>query len=244
MILSGHQPVYLPSIHLFNKIALSDKFMFVGHCQFVRRSWHHHNYILQTSGEPLALTVPVHGEYGTSIDDMKIENTNWRRKHLTSIHHAYGKRPFFDLYYPTLKEIIESPFTRLGFLNRALIRRMCVWFDIQTPMVDSYKFRRSSIILGDFSRPYINGHKTDMLVQMCKAVGAHHYLSSAGEKAYVEKALLAANGIAHDYQCCGHPVYYQGQKVFVPNMSALDTLFNLGGPTAGRLIKSCGGFEV
>ena len=43
MILSGHQPVYLPGIQLFNKIALSDKFMFVGHCAFEDGSWHNRN---------------------------------------------------------------------------------------------------------------------------------------------------------------------------------------------------------
>src|SRR5690348_5767727 len=45
MILSGHQPVYLPSILLFSKIAHSDAFMWVGHCQASPGTWHNRNQI-------------------------------------------------------------------------------------------------------------------------------------------------------------------------------------------------------
>ena len=45
MILSAHQPVYLPGIILFGKIAISDVFMFLGHVQFSRTSWQTRNRV-------------------------------------------------------------------------------------------------------------------------------------------------------------------------------------------------------
>ena len=83
-MLSGHQPVYLPGILLFNKIALSDAFMFVPHCQYSPKSWQTRNYIRQ-GNDKIMLSVPVEKNFGQSIDQTKILNTNWRAKHLRSI---------------------------------------------------------------------------------------------------------------------------------------------------------------
>ena len=58
MILSGHQPVYLPGIILFSKMALSDQFMYVGHVQFSPKSWQQRNRIA-LNGQEHVLSVPV-----------------------------------------------------------------------------------------------------------------------------------------------------------------------------------------
>ena len=57
VILSGHQPVYLPGIVVLTKIALSDACMLVGHCQFQNKSWHSRNYIRGPSGPLLPRTI-------------------------------------------------------------------------------------------------------------------------------------------------------------------------------------------
>jgi len=83
MILSGHQPVYLPGIILFNKIALSDAFMFVGHCQYTQKSWQTRNRIRLGEGEHW-LSVPVmkFRALGQSINDTEILDEHWKKKHL------------------------------------------------------------------------------------------------------------------------------------------------------------------
>ena len=55
MIFSGHQPVYLPGIIVFTKIALSDAFMYVRHCQYVSGSWHSRNFIRGVNDKPAML---------------------------------------------------------------------------------------------------------------------------------------------------------------------------------------------
>lgn len=45
MILSGHQPGYLPFIGLFHKIAISDTFIFVDGVQLEKKSWQTRNRI-------------------------------------------------------------------------------------------------------------------------------------------------------------------------------------------------------
>jgi hypothetical protein len=227
MILSGHQPVYLPGIILFNKMALSDMFMYVGHVQFSNKSWQQRNRIA-LNGKELFLSVPVlkSDRFGQSIDQVEIVEDTWRRKHLGSIRQAYGKRPYFRRYFPELEDTLNRPYASLGQLNRALIAMIRGWMNIDTPIVESHDY------------PSITGAKTDMLIQMCQAVGVDRYLSNEGARTYVDEEAMAANGIQHCWQEFQHPVYTQDQT-FMADMSAIDIVFNLG-PEAGSLVKACG----
>ncbi len=224
-MLSGHQPVYLPSILLMNKIALSDIFMFVGHCQFVAGSWQQRNRIRQ-GDDAIRLTVPVKGEFGDPINKMQLGNNGWRRKHLASIRYAYGHRPFFDLYYPAFVALLNSSYSSLAELNQTLIVRFLEWLQIKTPIFYS----------DDYA---IAGNKTDMLISMCLTIGATEYLSNEGARAYVDEYRMSLNGITHHWQKFRHPIYDQGHREFVTDLSIIDLLFNCG-PDSGRIVREAG----
>jgi hypothetical protein len=227
MILSGHQPVYLPGILVFNKMALSDLFMYVGHVQFSNKSWQQRNRIV-LNGNEILLTVPVRksNQFGQSIDDVEILDAPWKRKHLGSIRQAYSKRPFFKQYFTELEETINRDYANLGELNRTVIALIRDWLSISTPIVESYDY------------PGIDGTKTNMLIQMCKAVGANKYLSNEGARVYVDETVMANQGIQHCWQVFRHPLYEQGQP-FMPDMSAIDLVFNMG-PESGAVVKNAG----
>ncbi len=229
MILSGHQPVYLPGIILFNKIALSDVFMFVGHCQYTQKSWQTRNRIRLGNDEHwLSVPVKKSGRFGQSINDTEILDDHWKKKHLGSIRQAYGKRPYFDKYYPELEGLILNGTNRLGDLDIGIIKRVVDWLEIPTKIVDSREFP-------------VAGNKTDMLISMCQAVGADHYLSNEGSRDYVDEKLMADEGIQHCWQIFEGPVYDQG-SAYVGNMSVIDLLFNVG-PAARSIVHDCGRIE-
>lgn len=226
MILSSHQPVYLPSLHLFNKISLSDKFVFLGHCQFVNQSWHSRNMI-RNGDHPLTLTVPVvkAGHFGQSITDAAISGSHWKRKHLGSIRNAYQKRPYFKDYFPALEELINRPWTHLGEMNVALILQFLEWLEIETPIFYSEEHA-------------ISGHKTDMLMSSCQAMTADCYLSNEGSRCYVDEKKMCDAEISHYWQDFTHPVYDQGME-FIANLSIIDCLFNMG-PASRELVVNAG----
>lgn len=224
LILSGHQPCYLPSIHLFSKIALSDHFMFVGHCDYEPRSWHSRNHIRGNKDRVIVLSVPVVHKSGPSINEKLIDGYRWKDHQLKTIEYTYAKRPYFWEYYSPLREVLLGSQATLGALNIDLIRLLCEQLDIKTEL--------------HYSEHYdIQGHKTAMLVEMCDRLKATDYLSSDGERDYVEPQEM--NGYAHHYIKFEHPVYDQGHKTFMPNLSVIDLLFNVG-PGAAKLVHEAG----
>ena len=227
VLLSGHQPVYLPGIILFNKIALSDLFMFVGHCQYVKKSWHARNRIRLADHE-LWLSVPVMtaGHFDQSINQTRVVNNEiWKRKHLGSIGQAYRRAPYFQPYYAELEATLLAHHDSLGDLDVSLIRMILRWLGIQTPILDSRNYE-------------IQGNKTDMLISMCHAAGADRYLSNEGSRVYVDERQMEEAGIIHCWQIFEHPVYTQGES-FMPNLSVIDLIFNTG-PAAGEIVRSSG----
>lgn len=223
MILSGHQPVYLPSILLFSKIAHSDIFMFVGHCQASPGTWHNRNKIRNINGGDINLVIPIKHDFGQSINETEFAGDNWKRKHLRSIELTYSRRPYFEKYFPALKECLEIKWDTLGPMCMALIELMCIWFGIETEILDSREYA-------------IEGHKTDMLISMCEQVFADQYLSNEGSRDYVNEAQMARAGIHHRWLKFTHPTYDQGYPDFVTNLSAIDLLFNCG-PASGQIIR-------
>ena len=58
IIVSGHQPVYLPWLGLFHKLYLCDKFVFMDTVQYLDGDWNNRNKIRMPNGS-LMLTVPI-----------------------------------------------------------------------------------------------------------------------------------------------------------------------------------------
>ncbi len=217
MILSGHQPCYLPSLGLFAKMAKSDMFMHCGHLQFQRKSWHHRNYIL-LNGKRKLLSIPVHASFPMPIRDVWFED-HWKKDHLETIALAYGDAPYFDDYYPTLKVIICDHPHSLEQLNVDLTITMARWLDITTSIRDSAYW-------------HFNGDAVDMIIQMCRAVDADKYLSNEGAKDYIspsEEKRLEDAGIWHNWLYWEDPDDPEA-------LSAIHHLFTLG-PDAAELVR-------
>ena len=219
MILSGHQPCYLPGLQLFNKIMHSDAFMYVPHCQFQKGSWHHMNYI--KSGK---LTVPVNATLGQSISEVQIDQTKvWQRKHVKTIEQAYRKYPFFDDYFPDIKYGIENYSHRLSLvdLNVCLMNWLTTWLKTDFRPL-STEFNAEIRAIED---------PVDMIIAMCKYLDCDEYLSNEGARAYIgpeEEKRMADAGITHWWQKFTHPDY--GQDVSRNNgwLSVIDLLFTKG----------------
>ena len=92
MILTAHQPVYLPWLGLFHKIAISDTYVYFDNVQYLPKDWMNRNKI-KTNNDEIWLTVPVlrKGYRDLRTSEIKINNsTDWQKKHLRSISLNYN----------------------------------------------------------------------------------------------------------------------------------------------------------
>lgn len=226
MILTAHQPVYLPWLGLFHKIALSDAFCSFDDVQYLKKDWNSRNKI-KTAGGPIWLSVPVlsGGHREKAIRDIEIDNsTDWRRKHWKSIYLNYKKAPHFSRYADFLEEAYKSHWTHLTRLNEYMLKWFLKELGIKT------EFHKASEL-------HFEGRGSGLVLDMCRKMRADAYVFGILGKDYAETETFEKAGIRAVFQDYKHPVYPQAGGEFIPCMSIIDLLFNCG-PNSLEILMS------
>jgi hypothetical protein len=215
-ILSAHQPVYLPWLGLFHKIALADIFCVFDIVQYQRKDFNNRNKIKTSSG-PIWLTVPVKsgGRLDSIITDIEIINNGWFRKHLASIELNYKKTPYFQENFCGLKKILDTPYKYLADLNFDILVYLLGVLDIDTKIVKA----------SDYS---FVGTKSELVLDMCTQLNADIYIFGEQGKKYADVEAFKSRGVRPYFQSYNHPTYKQIKGQFEPFMSVLDLIFNEG----------------
>ena len=220
MIIAIHQPNYLPYLGFFDKMARSDIFVIYDDAQFNKSDFQHRNRIRIYHGWKW-LTVPV-DKKRIPINEVKIRNevktwkgVKWANAHFRDIHDNYKDAPYYSMYEEELMRIYKRTYEKLVDLNMELIRFLMKAFDIDMEIVFSSE-------LGFTSK------STQRLVEIVEALGGDVYLSGPKGKDYLDVSLFERKGIKVVFQDFVHPVYKQRYEGFIPNMSAIDALFNVG----------------
>ena len=217
VILTAHQPAYLPWLGLFHKIGLAQTFCVLDTVQFEKDSYINRNKIKTSSG-PLWLSVPVEtkNHFETKIYDLRIAERQWSRKHFKSIEHAYKKAPFYDDYISQLGEVLlGQKYIFLKDLNHELMKFFLKELKIETAVV--------------FASDYnLVGKKSDLIIDMCKKLGATNFIFGSQGRDYVDYNLFQDTQIEISFQNYVHPEYPQLHNNFEPYMSIVDLLFNVG----------------
>lgn len=216
MILTAHQPVYLPWLGLFHKIALADRFCVFDIAQYQTKDFNNRNKI-KTNAGAIWLTVPVESKdhFNKPISGVKIINNGWNRKHLKSIALAYKKAPHFDAYFPALEAVLATEFDLLADLNTRILELCLTQLGIAIPILKA-------------SDHAFRGAKSDLVLDMCVELGASDYIFGAQGRNYADEAEFLRRGVTPHFQDYQHPVYPQLHGAFEPFMSVIDLLFNAG----------------
>lgn len=211
------QPGYLPWIGFFDLAAKSDIFVILDHVQYDKRSWRNRNRIRTAEGWQW-LTVPVitKGKYTQRVDETRIDNTrSWREKHLTALKTHYAKARFFKQHIPLLEESLGREWELLLDLDMHFIELLDGTFELGTNYVMASSLSPS-------------GKKTELLLDICRLVGADHYLNGDMGRSYIDAKAFEDAGVKLEFHNYTHPVYQQCYDGFVSHLSAVDLLFNHG----------------
>jgi hypothetical protein len=220
MIVGIHQPNYLPYLGFFDKMVKSDLFVIYDDAQFEKGEFQHRNRIRIYHGWKW-LTVPVEKKLNP-INEIRIKNevatwkgVKWADAHFKDIRDNYKDTPCYSVYEEEIKRIYEKKQDKLVELNMELINILKKAFDIDAEIVFSSE-------LGFTSK------STERLVEIVEAVDGDVYLSGPMGRDYLDVSLFEKKGLKVEFQDFKHPVYKQRYEGFVPNMAAIDALFNVG----------------
>jgi hypothetical protein len=217
LIASIIQPALFPWLGYFDIIRKSDIFVFFDNVKFEKRNWQMRNRIkiLTKDGESaMWINIPTKDiTQQTLIKDALIDNTkDWKIKHLQMFRSHYGKG-VNDIQF--LLNMYERNWERICDFNVEFTSKCCEFLGINTKLVKA-------------SDLDVSGKRSQLLVNICKKVGATEYLSGPTGKVYLEddrpifeEAKIKI--IYHDYK---HPIYRQRGKTFIEKLSILDLIFN------------------
>jgi hypothetical protein len=225
MILSAHQPAYLPWLGYFHKIALADVFVVLDAVQFEKNSYINRNKVKTANGEAW-LTIPVEmkGHLSRTIADVRMQTAGqWKKKHWNTLLMNYKKASYFNRYADFFAQYYAQEGDSLADFVNASFHFFLNELDI-APSV------RKLSELG------VASHKQELIIDLCKTTGCDEFVFGALGKDYADEETFKNNSIAIVFQEYRHPRYQQLWGEFVPYMSVVDALFNLGAERTREVI--------
>ena len=217
MIVSIHQPDYIPWLGLYYKMAHSDVFVYLDDAQYSNEADHNVNKIKTPQGE-FKLKVPVEQHLGDLILNVRTKDElKWKEKHLKTIKMNYSKAPYFDEIFPGFEKVIREHQGSIADLNIAINEFMCEGFGIKTKIMRSSEMDISSV-------------REERVIDITLKAGGDEYLSGNGARAYQTEEHFTERGLKLTYLDY-KPIEYKQvwPKVgFLPYMSAIDYIFNCG----------------
>jgi hypothetical protein len=218
MNLAIMQPYIFPYIGYFQLIHNSDRFVFYDDVNFIKGGWINRNKILVGNKEFL-FTIPLKGASSFKhISETLVHPILFNRykvKLLRTIELAYVKAPYYDNFFPLLKDfILNYSNSTISDLAIESIMFICDY------LVMNYNFERSSDL--HIATNYLNGK--DRVIEICKRENAASYINTIGGLNLYTKSEFEQNEITLNFLKSGEIKYQQFENEFVPSLSIIDVL--------------------
>jgi WbqC-like protein family len=227
------QPTFLPWAGYFALMDAADCFVLLDDFQFQRRSFHQRNRLF-VGGERVGwVTVPVEHSHGTDFpllcDLRPVLTSRSRAKLRALLSHNYGFSDYFTEVAAAVEAVIERDWQSLADLNIALIEALASLLGITTVLLRSSPFKTA-------------GPRSERIADLLHKVHATTFLAAAGAEAFLREdrifPLEDIDTLFQDY--LPYPYPQRHSDAFVPYLSVLDMLFQLG-PAHTRDVVRAGG---
>jgi len=225
MILSAHQPAYLPWLGYFHKLYLADKFVILDDVQFEKNSFINRNKI-RNKVEAFYLTIPLKmkNHLQTRISDMEVDSAQkWQAKHWKSIQLGYSKAPYYSQVCELLEPFYNESFGSIVELTSKMLLEFLKYLDLQ----------REVILQSDLQT---SQKKQDLIVEICEKTKASSFIFGKQGLEYADFNFFEKKGLDIHFQQYIHPIYSQSGETFIPNLSIVDLLMNVRKDNALKVI--------
>lgn len=222
------QPYYLPYIGYFQLMAEVDTFVVLDDVQYIRRGWINKNRVL-LKGEIKHFSIPLQkAPRSTLIKHIRLaeEVTHTQRKFIEMLRHAYAQSPGWEQLLQLMEPLSHA---RAG---EALLPLL---LDSLDQLCDRLQIRPQLHLASNIDLPPMSG--VERILALCKALGADTYINLPGGQKLYQASAFQAEGIKLRLLEPCLPQYAQSDtQTFVPALSILDALANLGPQGFSRLL--------
>lgn len=196
---------YFGPVQWYQKLYRADDVQ-IEACESFQKQTYRNRCLIATTQGVQALTVPVERSVPRTsyhvprISDIRISNHgNWRHLHWNALKSAYGESPFFEYYEDDLRPFFLPDWEFLFDFNEAIRQKMCELLDIQPRVSPTTQFLPPAAVA---SHPTLHDFRD--------AIQPKHP--------------------APDPHFTPRPYYqvYRQKHGFLPNLSILDLLMNMG----------------
>ena len=217
-MLSTTQPYFAPYPGFFYKANLCDIVVVLDDVQFPQSTtWITRNRFKNDQGT-LWMTIPVlkKGLGLQKISTVKICHAgNWKTKHLRSFKSAYAHAPYLADHLDLMERVLSAEYDFMVDLNMDVIRYILDFLNIDTQVTM-------------MSQLDVSGKGQQLIIDICKTVGATRYLVQTSALAYYDKHRFENAGIELVALKIPEFIYPQMWADFIANLSILDMMFNIG----------------
>lgn len=215
MIVTIHQPQFMPWLGYFDKMDRADHFVVLDSVQFKKNEWQNRNRIKTPQG-PQWLTVPVSYRFPARLDEVSTNATvNWRHKLWQALLTNYARAPHWADCADSLKLLLAEEYPRLVDINVASIQWLRTQLGVTTPTSLSSQFDCSD-------------DPTQRLIDLCLHHGGTTYLSGPDGEKYLDVSRFTDQGIDVIFHSYEHPEYDQLHGEFISHLTCLDLVLNHG----------------
>lgn len=229
MIVAIHQPEHLPWLGFFNKMMNADELVILDNVQYRKRYFQNRNQILVNGVKKyIGIPVDIDSYREKTIADMQIHpnaEVPWKNKYLKTIEYNYKHHPFFDEYFPFFEDLLDKQISNLFEFNMEIIKYFASKLRIETRVIKASELQPS-------------GEKSDLILDIAQKSGADVYLSGPAGRNYMDLEKYEREGMGVWFNDFRHPEYSQrGAGKFVPYLSVLDLLMNVGAEQGRKIIS-------
>ena len=218
MNVAMHQPNYIPWCGYFSKMYACDLFIIADDLQMSGgKSFVYRNRIRTWHGV-IWLSIPTNRSINDRILDIKFADNKWSKQHLNLLKHSYKRTRYFDEVFSMLEPIYNNSGEFLVDYNIILIKTIATYLGINCEIAMTSKIKSSYT-------------KDDRIIDLCKKTGCDTYISGKGGQNYQDPEKFKAAGIKLDVRIYEPIPYPQIHGDFIPGLSIIDALFNLGKKT-------------
>ncbi|MBR1735164.1 MAG: WbqC family protein [Alphaproteobacteria bacterium] len=229
------QPTFLPWQGFFELIVQCDRFIFLDDFQLSVQSHHTRNKLFISHKVVDFYSVPIQKSkcFGLPLNNVLIiEGDIWKKKILKRLANVYSKTDFFSLIYPQLENWFSKNYSNLAELNIEGIKLICKILGI----MDADFCYSSQCNTED----YLYSSRSNKVISLLKWAEGTEYLCAFGAYDYMaEDNVFPVDNVKVKFQHFIPKCYYQKQsEEFIPYLSVLDALFNIGPEKTLELIKN------